>query len=92
MKPFALCLLLLAACATAPAAKPQRWPASLTYTVVHACGKARLGDLKQCGCFAEQLERVSPSPTTKATDAEIDTAMAACGIEKAESEPEETNL
>lgn len=89
MKAFVASLLLLSACATAPVVKaPARWPAALVYTVVGTCGRAGLGDLRQCGCFAEQLERVSPDPRSQATEAEIVSAMAACGLEAPKAEPE----
>lgn len=87
---YALALLLLSACATAPAvvAPPPRWPAALTYSVVAKCGRAQLGTLTQCGCFAETLERLSPGDEP-ATREQVEAAMAACGIEP-EPEPEDT--
>lgn len=88
MRTLAVSLLLLSACAAAPV-KPARWPAALVFSVVGGCGRSGLGStLRECGCFAEQLERVSPDPATEATPAEVQAAAAACGLEAPKPEIE----
>ncbi len=95
-----LSVLALAAFLVAPivafakppeAAKPQRWPAAVTYSVVHNCRALLRAPLEQCGCFAEHLEALSPEPATPATEDEVRKAIQACGITVPKPTPEPLN-
>jgi len=67
---------------------PRRWPARLTWGVVLYCGRALHGNLDQCGCFADELQKLSPDPTATAEPEEMAAAKKTCGIKLEAVTPE----
>ena len=59
---------------------PKQWPARLTWGVVLYCGRSLHGSLDQCGCFADELQKLSPDPAAAAEPEELAAARETCGL------------